>query len=94
MLKKFTAEGRFESNMDSVVAGKVFAFVPVLGKGGLIGLGIAVANEAGYNPIPLTWCHGDSWNEMQTHADELNKAEGLGEHDAARIICSTMRAIA
>lgn len=89
MLKKFTAEGRFEAGLDAVVAGKVWAFVPVM-SGRVWGLGIAIANEAGYNPVPLNWAWADGRNEMQAHADELNKAEGLDDETVMRIVCSSM----
>lgn len=88
-MKKLSAEGRFECGLDDAVKGKVWAFVPVIGKleGGA--LGIAMANEAGYWPISEHWAHG-SYNEMQEHADELNEAEGISVNEAMRIICSSM----
>lgn len=91
MLKKFTPEGRFESGLDEIVAGKLWAFVPVVTKHG-VGLGVAVANEAGYNAIPLHWAIADTWAEMDAHADELNIAEGTDEAAAMRIVCSSMAA--
>lgn len=92
-IHKFSAEGRFECGFDTFVTGKVWAFVPVFSQHSSkdIGLGIAVANEPGYNPIPLTWCHGDDYDEMQNHARELNAEAGLSVDAEARIICSTMR---
>lgn len=94
-IKKLSAEGRFESGLDDIVRGKVFAFTPIVGKaerGAAATLGVAVANEPGYLPIPTTWCHADSYAEMRAHANELNKAAGLDEESAARIVCSTMAA--
>ena len=94
MLKPFTTEGRFECGLDEIVAGKVWAFVPVIGPVGGPGtaLGVAVANERGYHPVPVYWCHADTWAEMETHVDELNAAEGLSEDEYMRIVATTMRA--
>lgn len=94
MIKQLTAEGRFECGLAGLTAGKAWAFVAVLGQGNSYGLGVAIANEPGYHPIPLTWCHGDDWDEMSGHADALNKVEGLGVEAAARIVCSTMKPVA
>lgn len=91
MLKKFSAEHRFDCGLDEIVRGNVWAFVPVTCKHG-IGLGVAVANEPGYYPVPFDFCHAATWAEMSKHADELNLAEGVDEESAARIICSSMAA--
>lgn len=92
MLKPLTAEGRFECGLDDVVKGKVWAFVPVMnrGAGPQFQLAVAIANEQGYNPIPVFWAHAESYDEMADHADELNRAEGLSEREAAKIVCSSM----
>lgn len=95
MLKKFTKEGRFECGLDELVAGKAWAFVPVLAperSGSVFGLGVAVANEPGYYPVPLHWCHADTWDEAQAHAVELNREEGISEDAEMRIVCSSMAA--
>lgn len=91
-IRKLTAEGRFECGLDAVVAGKAWAFVAVPGENARARLGIAIANEAGYNPIPETWCHGDNLDEMHRHADELNETEGLNSDVAGRIVMSTLAA--
>lgn len=93
-MKHFTAEGRFECGMDAVIAGKAWAFVAVMPpKGGpAAALGLAIANEAGYTPVPLHWCHADSWAEMEAHAEALNRAEGISDDAATRIVCSTFAA--
>lgn len=88
-IHKFCAEGRFECGLDKFVAGKVWAFTAVI-RDLAYGLGIAVANEPGFNPIPLTWCHGDNWLEMDEHASELNRANGVSEEQELRIVLSTM----
>jgi hypothetical protein len=92
-LKPFTAEGRFECGFHDIVKGKLCALVPVVARQtGKIGLGVAVANERGYNPIPVFWCHSDTYDEMAEHAEQLNRELFQLDHVAAmRIIVSTMR---
>ena len=98
-LKPFTFEGRFECGFDELVKNRVCALVAVMAQDrpnrqpqhGVYGLGLAIANEDGYYPIPLHWCHGDSWREMQEHADALNaELFKLDKRQAARIVCTTM----
>lgn len=97
MLKKFSLEGRIESGLETLITGKVWAFTAVVlpndsrdSKGFAFGLGAAAANEPGYWPIPLAWCHGDNYIDMCDHADELNRALGLTALEAAKIIASSM----
>lgn len=90
-MKKFSKEGRFESGLDALIAGKLWAFVPVVCKHG-IGLGVAIANEPGYLPVPFSWANADTWDEMQAHADELNTAEGKEPRNAELIVASSMAA--
>jgi hypothetical protein len=90
MLKPFTNEGRFECGLDNIVKGKVWAFVAVVGHATPARLGVAIANERGYNPIPETWCHADDYEEMERHADELNEAEGISVKVATDIVASSM----
>ena len=92
MLKPFTKEGRFESGLDDIVRGKVWAFVPVNcdTPGASYCLGVAIANEGGYHPVSPTWCHADDYEEMCDHADDLNLAEGLDDYAAMKIIASSM----
>jgi len=89
-IKKLSAEGRFEAGVDEAMKGKVFAFVAVVGKNFPARLGLAVANERGYNPVPEFWSHADDLHELQAHADELNEAMGINRELAANIVCSTM----
>jgi hypothetical protein len=70
--------------------GKLFAFVAVVTKFG-IGLGVAVANEKGYSPVPFTWAHSDTYEEMAKHAEDLNKRLGLDIRTETKIVCSSMR---
>lgn len=91
MLKPLTAEGRFECGLDEAVAKKPdWCFVAVMGEHCGARLGIAIANEQGYWPIPEYWANADTLPELQAHADELNKAEGLTLQDAMLIQVSTM----
>jgi hypothetical protein len=73
------------------LAGKVWCFVNVIGEHYPARLGIAVANEPGYIPIPEHWAHADSYDEMDRHAEELNLAEGHDVLSAAKIVLSSMR---
>jgi hypothetical protein len=93
MLKPFSFEGRFESGFNELVKNRVCALTSVMAHDapGLWALGLAIANEDGYNPIPTHWAHADSHKLMQEHADALNKELfGLSEVEAAKIVCSTM----
>lgn len=89
-LKPLTFEGRFECGFDAIVKNKVWAFVAVVGDNYGARLGVAIANESGYCPIPEFWANADTIDVMQAHADELNQAEGKSPREAAEIICSTM----
>ena len=59
--------------------------------GGIYGaLGIAIANELGYMPVPIGWARYSSLDAARDHADKLNKHIGLSDDEATRIIFSTM----
>ena len=88
--KPLTFEGRFECGFDDAVKGKIAALTAVVQPNG-IGLGIAIANEQGYIPIPLYWCRGEDYEQMQEHAKALNaELFGLDAKEAAKIVCSSM----
>ena len=91
MIRKLSACSKAELGIEDNFAGKLFAFTAVSGPYGFQ-LGIAVANEAGYSPVPGFFCHSDSFDEMSDHADELNRARGLSDREAAKIVCSSMAA--
>lgn len=103
MLKKLTAEGRFEAGIDNYIKGRVCAFTAVMTPSGDIAegcpethfmLGIATANEPGYVAVPLHWCHGSDYSEMSRHADELNlELFGWEPRQSARIVSSSMRSM-
>jgi hypothetical protein len=77
--------------IDQSVAGafpyKPYAFTAVIGGGGWQ-LGVAVANEAGYNPIPGKTFENQS--EAKEWADGLNKHIGRDEDSVLSIVGSTM----
>lgn len=87
-MKEFTKLGRIECGLDDIVKGKVWAFTPGNHEGA-VQLGVAIANERGFHPIPLTWCHAETYDEMWRHCDKLNEAEGLTKNVAMRIIASS-----
>jgi len=92
-MKPFTIEGRVECGLEQIVAGKVWAYVAVVAPECAphpYGLGVAAAHEPGYWPIPLHWCHGHDYQEMQNHADQLNDQLGHTRREAAIIIGSSM----
>ena len=77
--------------IDQSVAGSFpddpYAFIAVIGDGGWQ-LGVAVANQRGYNPIPgKTFKDQD---EAKEWAEGLNKHIGVSADVAAHIIISTM----
>ena len=71
---------------------KLFAFVAVIHQDtNSIGLGIAVANEPGYNPVPSGRYTVDSYDEASEEAERLNREIlNLSDDAALRIIGSTM----
>ena len=77
-----------DQNVAGAFHGKDYAFIAVTG-GGAWQLGIAVANEQGYNQISgktfKSKAEADEW------AAGLNKHIGLSDDDRVKIICSSMR---
>lgn len=77
--------------IDQSVAGsfpdKVYAFTAVIGEGGWQ-LGVAIANESGYNPISGKTFKDQA--EAKQWADGLNKHIGRDDDSVLAIICSTM----
>lgn len=92
VFRELTAEGRFESGLDNLVAGKRFAFLAVVGENYPARLGAAVENEPGYYPIPEFWAHADSFDAMQAHADRLNAEMGITEREAEHLVLTSMSA--
>lgn len=90
MSKQLTELAIAELGITEMMAGKAYAYVAVM-SGDTYGLGLAVANERGYHPIPLHWAQADTFNSAHDLADEMNEKIGLNLEAAARIVCSTMR---
>lgn len=91
-MKKLSEQMYLELGIAAKFAGKVIAFTPVM-REGMVGLGIAVANEPGYVPVPLFFCNADRYDEMATFAEELNEKKlGLDIRAAARVVGSSMSA--
>ena len=92
-MKKLSRLARVELGIEEMLKGKLWAYVSALTEHGH-GLGIAVANEPGYHPIPVFWAlaeYGpDASKAMGDHADELNAERGMDHDTAFRIIASTM----
>jgi len=67
--------------------GKLYAFTAVVAKGGWQ-LGVAVANEPGYNPIPGKTFKDQA--EAKHWAEGLNKHIGRDPDTVMAIVCSSM----
>jgi hypothetical protein len=75
--------------------GKTFAFVAVLPQEDIEGvgaaLGMAIANERGYMPVPLGWAAYATFDAASDHADHLNETVLKIDNDEAfKIVASTM----
>jgi hypothetical protein len=70
------------------------AFVPVTATEKLTGinwmLGIAVANERGYTPIPAGLACFETYEAASDNADAMNRHLGLSDDDAFEIVASSM----
>lgn len=87
----FTSTNIEAALLDQLVAGefrgKTYAFVALAEGGGYI-LGVAVANEQGYNPVGGKVF--DDFNTAKVWAKGLNDHIGLSVENAAGIVISTM----
>ena len=75
-----------DQNVAGAFHGKSYAFVAIVNGG--YSLGVAVANEQGYNAI--TGKTFSTYEEAKRWASELNKHIGLSVDEALDIISSTM----
>jgi len=76
-------------DIEAAFAPKLWAFVAVVTSDGCA-LGVAVANERGYSPVPLTrYCVSD-YNDAEAEADRLNAARGMSEDMVMRITMSSI----
>ena len=88
-------EAKFDTyhmlGLEKNFAGKVWCFVPVMHQVHNVNhLGVAIANEPGYCPLPTYWCSSKDYTEVSGIADDLNKVQlGLTDSEAMRIEVST-----
>ena len=69
--------------------GKVWAYVPVVSK--TCSVGVAVANEPGYCPIPFGIAYFDNYEAASRACDQANREYLKLSDDAAwQIVASTM----
>lgn len=91
-MKPLSKQMQIELGIERKFRGKFWAYVPVMAKGYGWALGIAVANEAGYSPVPAFFCNAERREEMVEFAEKLNAARGIDPETEMRIVCSSMAA--
>lgn len=79
------------SRIKDLFEGKEFAFVAVVAETAF-SLGVAVADEPGYWPLPAHLVETRGWEEMNAAAAAINARLGLDEATASRIVSSSMAA--
>jgi len=90
-IHKLSTLAASELEIEAKYRGKFWCYAPRIDQEiDRYGLCIVVANERGYSPVPLFFCHADSYDEASEHADELNAARGLDSDVSGRIIASSM----
>jgi hypothetical protein len=83
-----------KSDIETEFAGKLWTYTPAI-HNGRQGLGIAVANEAGYTPVPHNMtCEivVGRYDEATKLADELNAERGQTKRASLEIVASSMAA--
>lgn len=78
-----------KQDIEESFRGKLWTYTPAIHQNG-IGLGVAVANEPGYTPVPLSKYSADRWDDAQKKADELNAERGQDRGAITNIIASSM----
>jgi len=80
--------GDFElGHIRAMHKGQAIAFV-----GTTRGLGLAIRDQAGFWPIPLSWFRCDSMGAAMTYADQLNEyALNITDAEAVSIVASTWK---
>ena len=78
-----------QSNVDRAFQSKLWAYVAVVGKD-TCHLGMAVANENGYSPIPPYHYSHDNFDIVQAEADRLNTSRGMAHDAVLAIVASSM----
>lgn len=94
-MNKQMSKGHFEGIKDAFEREEgrgPIAFVPVIETDlqGHFGLGVAVANERGYNPLPAGFACFESYDLAEAEATRLNGLLKLDHDTAWRIVASTM----
>lgn len=93
-IKKLSPEIALEQDYESRFGDKLWCYAAVIldepVEDDQWGLGIAVADEPGYDPIGGSYAHASTYEEMMDHADDLNLQRSIGRTQAAIIIASTM----
>lgn len=80
-----------QQDVATVFAGKLWAYTPVALQQGW-GLGVAVANEAGYSPISAFHYADPSYDAAYIESVRLNTARRMTEDAALDIVASSMAA--
>ncbi len=86
-MKQLSIEGQID--IEEAFKGKLWAYVAVIQPNG-IGLGVAVANEKGYCPVPLGRYIVPRLDQAEAEAERLNEGRGMCEDEALLIVTSTM----
>jgi len=91
-MKKLSEEAIADLGIEQQFAQKEWVYTPVMQEHGW-GLGIAVKDEKGYNPIAAFYCHVEygpkAHDNMIEHADQLNLQRGIPSDAAAQIVTTT-----
>lgn len=80
-----------KQDVEEAFRGKLWTYVAVINRNHA--LGIAVANERGYSPVPyhFTSKHcGDDYTSRKELAKKLNLERGQSENEALNIIASSI----
>lgn len=94
-MNKEMSQGHFEGTVDAFAREDIrgpIAFIAVTESelAGHFGIGIAVANERGYNPIPAGFACFEDYELAEAEADRLNGLLQLDTDTIWRIVASTM----
>lgn len=79
-----------DQTVAGMLAGRDYAYVPVVADGDRWGAGIAVANESGFHPIASEAFLWDDLTPCEEFCDGMNAHIGLSEDRATEIVISTM----
>ena len=82
-------------DLTTAFQGKVYALTPVTFDDRWA-VGVAVANERGYTPLPISWCNIEmgptAYDEIARYLDTVNHDTlKLNDRAAMKIVCSSMQ---